>query len=412
MGFFDNLLGRPSKAHFGRRLAEALRQAGETVPIRYDQSSFRLVAEGEDQRELHLSAVYDEFCSAQSAERESVFRNIVRGWFAYRKEVPSQFEDVHPDLLPVVRSRSFFELTRLRTRIVGSPNFGWPYQIIGDHLAVGLAYDLPEAMIQIQEHHLTAWEVGFDQALAAASANLLAISPPTMQAVRPGLWISAWSDSYGAARLLLHDLLRTYEVRGDPVVMVPNRDLLLLTGSADEEGLAAMAAIATKAVDHPRPNTAVAFTLLDEDWQPFLPEPQMPVYEALATQRLLSLGQDYAEQKQYLDELHKKTGEDIWVAPFDALRDKASGRVVSHCLWTRGVESLLPRTDLVHFAVPKSDKDCAFMATASWDRVVSHLGSLITPVGLWPERFRVTAFPSDEQLTSLGVAYGTSSHGG
>jgi hypothetical protein len=56
-------------------------------------------------------------------------------------------------------------------------------------------------------------------------------------------------------------LIRELEVKGDPVAMVPNRDTLLVTGWADEPGLARMAALAEDAAGHPRPVSGVSVRL-------------------------------------------------------------------------------------------------------------------------------------------------------
>ena len=45
--------------------------------------------------------------------RERVVKHWVRNWFGASKEMPEDFEDVKPDLLPVVRSRSHFEINNL-----------------------------------------------------------------------------------------------------------------------------------------------------------------------------------------------------------------------------------------------------------------------------------------------------------
>lgn len=44
------------------------------------------------------------------------------------------------------------------------------------------------------------------------------------------------------------------------------------------------------------------------------------------------------------------------------------------------------------------------VAKAGWDRVLRVVGALMEPQGLYPERYRVRSFPSDEQLTDLGEA--------
>jgi hypothetical protein len=61
-----------------------------------------------------------------------------------------------------------------------------------------------------------------------------------------------------------------------------------------------------------------------------------------------SFGQAYTEQKDLLDRLHEKSGVDVSVASYGGTQDK-NGQVRSYAVWTQGVVSLLPQTDLVGF---------------------------------------------------------------
>ena len=70
-----------------------------------------------------------------------LLRNFIRSWLTPEYSVPESFEDVHPDLLPSVRSRGYFEMTVLQLRAEGHDPRDQPYRPLADHLAVGLAYD-------------------------------------------------------------------------------------------------------------------------------------------------------------------------------------------------------------------------------------------------------------------------------
>ena len=39
---------------------------------------------------------------------------------------------------------------------------------------------------------------------------------------------------------------------------------------------------------------------------------------------------------------------------------------------------------------------------APWEKVVEIAGDLMTPMGIYPERYRVEGFPSAEQLAAMG----------
>ena len=94
--------------------------------------------------------------------RPKLIGNIVRNWFADRRPPPEAFEDVHPDLLPSVRSRAYFEFAKLQLRLEhGAGESDYPLQVLADHLAIGLVYDLPDSMRTIVRQDLEGWGVTF-----------------------------------------------------------------------------------------------------------------------------------------------------------------------------------------------------------------------------------------------------------
>lgn len=92
-----------------------------------------------------LANAYAEFCAADEDLRERVVKSCVRNWFVTSKNIPEEYEDAKPDLLPVVRSRSHFEHTGQFLEN-GEP-VTWPREVLGEHFGIGLVYDLPESMM-------------------------------------------------------------------------------------------------------------------------------------------------------------------------------------------------------------------------------------------------------------------------
>jgi hypothetical protein len=402
MSDLDKSSEQPSKDHFAELMADAIRRAGETTPIRYDAEEFRLIAEGEGNHLFNLGNVYREYCAAAEEKRPEVLRRNVRSWFSYRRDIPSTLEDACPDLLPTVRSRAHFELSCMQLRLQGMEEADWPYRALAEHLGIGLVYDLPDSMVQLQQRNLTDWRVSFEEALAAACLNLAEISGHLFEKPEPGVWVSPWRDNHDAARLLLLDLIRAHEVRGEPVAMVPNRDTLLLTGSEDDEGLAQMATLAEKALENPRPISGAAVRLEGDSWVPFLPDSEHPAHSRFRLLAVRSMAQDYAEQSELLKALHDENEEDVFVASFTAMQQKESGRVRSYCVWSEGIESLLPRTEEVFFFRPNDEGEGEIVAGGEWERVLQAAGHLMEPLGIYPERYRVKEFPTGEQLTQIG----------
>ena len=360
-----------------------------------------MVVEGEEKRFFNLANVYREYCATPSAKRGQALRHYVRSWFANRKRIPASFEDVVLDLLPAVRNRCQFEITRLKAQADGLPFLEWPHRVIADHLTVSLVYALPEAMMQVRQQNLSDWGRSLEEALDAACDNLRQVSHGRWDNSCPGVWVSPWRDNHDASRLVLTDLLQAHHVKGDHVAMVPNRDTLIVTGSGDEAGLAHMAMLAERALDHGRPITCLAFLLDNGTWLPWLPDSDHPLHDHFHLLQLQSFGGDYAAQKDLLDAVHEKTGQNIWVASYSAVKSDETGKAHSYCVWTRGVEALLPQTDEVYFVVPEGEKEGSVVARASWGQVQRLVGHLMERQGGYPVRYRVKGFPTAEDCALI-----------
>ena len=384
-----------SKDDFAKLMMDCIRQTGEKGKIVYDSKEFSLRGEGKTYAAMFLTNAYTEYCAAPLADRSRVVRHYVRNWFGASKEMPKDFEDVKPDLLPVVRSRAHFEINNLE--VVGGTPLNWPYEVLGEHFGVGIVYDLPEAMRSVSQGSLDPWNVTFYEALEAAMENLLSLEAKFIgPGDGEGVFLSATGDNYDASRLLIKDAIRRFRVKGDHIAMVPNRENLIVVGSEDVEGLAGMLRLAAKAMKEPRPISGIALRLDGDEWTPWMPAEDHPSYAAFQELRLQSFGQDYAQQKDMLDKLHAKNGEDVFVANFSAIK-RPDGKVFSYATWTETTNSLLPKTDTLVLGRMGSEPQMV-----EWEEVVGIVGDLMEEVDIYPPRFRVREFPTEAQLKAMG----------
>lgn len=403
MKFLDRLFGPPSRHRFARMVREGIARAGETRRLVYDSQRFRLSTSEADGPVMNLGNMYEEFCSVPREIRPQVVKNTVRNWFIDRREMPDEFPDAQPDLLPVVRARSYYEFTQMQLEIDGSPGPGCPYQPLAEHLAVGLVYDMPESMRLIQDDDLTEWNISLYQALETARLNLEQMTEMIFVSPAQGVYLSATGDNYDASRMLLTDLMRKFEVRGELVLMVPNRDTLIVGGSDDDHALQVMAGLAERASEQPRLITTLAFRLEGDQWQPWLPDRECPHYGQFRMLQIKAIGQDYAEQGELLSALYRKRGDDTYISAFSATQNSQTGAIDSYCVWSEGVPSILPRADRVFFFRPDpATRDGKVVAAASWEDVEQTVGDLLEPLDIYPARYRVTGFPNAAQLQMLG----------
>jgi hypothetical protein len=401
MPMLDRMFGQPNREKFARMVIAGIRRAGEQRKIHFDPERFCLRPESDDVSVMNLTNVYAEFCAAGKDLRPKLLSNLVRNWFADRRALPPAFGDVHPDLLPTVRSRTYFEFATLQLKLEGSRTAAdYPQQILADHLAIGLVYDLPESMRTIVAQDLENWQVSFYEALEAACANLRQKEDPVFVSPHEGVYFSATGDNYDASRLILTDMMHQFDVRGEMIAMVLNRDTLAITGSDCMPGLKIIAARARQALAEPRPISTIALRLAGDEWQEWLPPLDHSLHQEFALLRMQSVGQQYAEQKELLDEHYQRMRNDVFVATFSAVRNAQTGAVNSYCVWSDGAVSLLPKTDLVYFFRPGATER-GIVASCRWDSLERELRPLIEPLDFYPPRYRVRSFPSADQLQRI-----------
>lgn len=403
MGWFDWMFGPPTEAKFAQLFISELQKAGETRNMRYDEAEFQLVIaeEGDQSGVINLRNFYAEFCNLSPADRKKYLPDTIQAILAPREELPEDFEEIKPHLRPKIWARAGIEHTNLQARLRGGKKgIDMPQYEVGSHLLASIVYDLPRSVRSISLEELESWGTSYYEALEIATQNLTEAGFNYAR-VGDGLYVSATGDSYDASRVLLTDFIRSLEVQGDVIAMVPNRDMLLVAGSDDDAALEGMVSLAEQAVQEPRPLASTALRLVGDDWVDWLPSRGHPLFDRFRVLELKYLFQEYAQQKEMLDKLYEAQGIDRFVASFSAASETDGDNVFSYSVWSQGVETLLPQTERVMFFTPDAAEDKQVVATAPWHRVEKLLGHLMSDVDLYPKRFLVTEFPSEAELAQL-----------
>jgi hypothetical protein len=164
-----------------------------------------------------------------------------------------------------------------------------------------------------------------------------------------------------------------------------------------------MAALGEKLIDQPRPQSFKPMILQGVEWQPFeLPDNHhlKQRFKMLDVQTLIA---NYSQQGEFLEGQLKADEKDIFVAKYSAFRNSETGRVWSEGVWSEGVHTYLPQTDQVVFyreQKPEGER----IVRAPFERASAVVGKMMRPLGLYPERFEVSSFPSEAQLLEISRA--------
>jgi hypothetical protein len=396
---------KPTKESFAQLMLAAILKHDPT-PLRYDPEGFRLIEEGRAKYYLNLSNAYREYCAAASpTDAERTVERCCSVWHACRASEPATATEVLPNLRPVIRLRSYYELTRLQLQPqVGKLPPPFPYHVLGEHYALGLMHVQGNSLGVVAPHHLDEWKLDFETALAVAKDNLREHTQESLKQVTPGVWYGFWNDDFGPSRLLFPDLLEC-EILGDPVVLLAERRVLVVTGAEDENGLLAAAHVAEKLAEDGRPVGALPLRLSKGSWMPFLPLANSPSGTKIRLRWMRSQQSSYQDQAGYL----AARGEGPSAAAYHVFEGREDVPPFSFCIWEQGADVLLPRTEKVLFAVAdEKGGEPIVRAEVHWSQALELAGDLIErQPELFPERWRVRAFPDASRLAALRSASGT-----
>ncbi|MBI3928815.1 MAG: hypothetical protein HY319_24960 [Armatimonadetes bacterium] len=389
-----SLFGRPGRDQFAHIVTDEIRRGGENGDIVYDREHFALtIGQDSEKSVLHLSNVYREYLRSPRRQRRRLLTNFASlqrqaGEFLF----PESYQEARACLMPRLQHRLQLETLRLLKDLVV------PHVLLSEDLTATVVYDTPQAILSFPEDQLERWGITFEEAMRAARDNLWAASNDEFSCHR-GLYTSPWRDNYDASRLILQPLIRQLKVEGQHVVLPLHRDSLLVTGSEEHAGLEALLQAAGTGFEHPRFICGAPIWLQEDRWTEYEPPAGHPLAEEFRRLRLCSRARDYQEQKQVLEELHHSRGEDLLVAAY-SLTDQ-TGELQNYSSWSRGVDTLLPRSERVALFDPALPEEERVLGLFDWEHLKSVVGALMEKTDHYPIRFRVRQFPSEAQLALL-----------
>jgi len=405
MDILKKLIPPANKDRFAAMVVKRMKQVGYPGEANYDKSAFKIDIGAS--HHLYLENAYAEYRYASFKGRREIVDRFARfaNSVSAQPQEPTSFAEAKSNLMPKVRERFYHEALRLRTQAEDGKWLDVPMRVMAELLTLEMVYDLPDGMRTTDNDSLSKWGVSFDDAMKVARENLWAKSNRNFIEVQSGLYLSPWRDNYDACRLVLHDLIWQLKVKGDHVACVPHRDILLVSGADDEQGLVKMFELIDEVRKQPRFMASHPFRLQGSQWMPLMLPAGHPAEGVMRENHIRDLARDYAEQKQLLDALHQKKNQDVFVASLLIYQHTETRAITTRASWLDGTDTLLPKADQIIFAqTPDGQEKAQVLGWAPWERVMSVAGDAFTSTEMFPPRFRVKKIPTMEQLRSAGLA--------
>jgi hypothetical protein len=383
-----------SREAFVEQLIQALRAAGETRAIRYEADT-SCVFIG-DNREFPDVVVgldvalrqFEKFPPDRRATEVHRFAELCR-----EPRIPDDYQVAERHLQLSLRHISYLHLHEEFAA-------AWPSQIarrslvhskITDDLilCVGL---IDGPALQLLTHEQTdRWEVSADQVLRSATKNQ---SRSAFRLKRSGsVYRSLSDDFHAAANFVFGQHLSELPTRGSPVVLLPTRDCLVVTGSEEIEGLVQMAAIGHVEIEESEfPVSGRPLTWDGRAWRQF--EPPEKVRATFTHLEQAYEVARYAAQSAALRMRYRNAGDRTGIAEVRLLPDGLAFKKVA--LWRSGGAVLLPAADEVALHNPESGT----FHVARWNDMQRVLGDHLVPMHM-PLRYRAERFPTPAEIEAM-----------
>jgi len=387
----------PTVADLARELLRAAQRSGVTG-WSYDAADTSL--RNADHGVINLANIHREYAQARYLARPGLLQKYHAMLTpSDQSKVPRLRTLAQTRIFPILRSRNDRVTLEIQHRDAKDPFPPRAAKTFLSHLEVVNGYDRGQTVSQVKASAAPEWGLSLELAIERARANLRALPAPTWQLVGDAVWQLQSDEGYNESFLQLPKVFENLPAKGSALAMIPNRGVLLATGSDEPAGITALLAAARKSIEEaPWPLCGDLFRIT-----PAGPELYVPIGDEaihLATIQRLDIASVYEAQKTVLQKHCEALGDPVYVATYGII-SKTSSPDDSHswCSWAERVESLLPATDLIAFGWQFEDSRKTLMVR--WTDAGQMVGHYFKPTIEDPPRFRVDEFPTPEERDAL-----------
>jgi hypothetical protein len=305
--------------------------------------------------------------------------------------MPATFEVARPHLVPRVYGTSQLSIDFLQLSNVGAES-GFPATrpVAGD-VVVGVSVAVAEGFVQVSQSTLDGWGVELADALAAAVENSLD-RDLAMSQIGTGTFLIR-DPEFAAALWERPSLSASLPINGPPVVVAATREVSLVTGADDPQGLLVLAATLEQIMlAGDRVESVTPMTLAKTGWTPVAWAGDAVANGTANMVQHLHSSSLYARQRTPLTDYYRAHGSEMYVVEYQLVKDP-QGAALAIAAWTEGVSAALPAVDDLVLIGDGRD-----VVGVPWAKALEHFSSHLTPLGTTPQRYYARSFPSPDEV--------------
>jgi len=230
-------------AQFTREFADALHQAAPDLKVEtVHDLQLTVTPPSGNASSVFLDNAYDLYKQNPSAKAD-VFQKYIAS--DQESIANAQMHDTvdRDHIIPIVKDRPWLDEMTESLRIRGNTNqFEEVHEDLNPELIILYAEDSPKAIRYLTPDNLIKNGLDRSELRSLASKNLMNLIPPIQRHGTNGFYALDAGGNYEASLLVVDSVWTDLQkdVRGDVVVAIPTRDILMVTGSNDQDGLGRM----------------------------------------------------------------------------------------------------------------------------------------------------------------------------
>lgn len=237
-------------------LKEFTKKYFDSLTTKFATAKFRIVDDSTIESKFNDNDIR---ISVDNAYKEyqhnpSSIQKIFSKYLTVTSELYTRREKIDVDrIVPIIKPVSYLDDVRSAAKKMGGgQDVEGVYENYNDQLIIAYAEDTKNSIRYLTHDDLKVLSIKTDSLKSIATRNLDKLLTNIQRRGGNGVFMLTAGGDYEASIILLDNILtrESLPVNGDFVIAIPNRDMLLITGSNDKAGISKIKEIATKSFEN------------------------------------------------------------------------------------------------------------------------------------------------------------------